>query len=121
MSDEQAVTATAASTNSIDLMAAGVLDDMSHRYRVKCSVGSEAAVSTGATTVTVALQDSADDSSFADTTLKSGAVAKASLVAGYLIFEGVLPRGTRRYVRGYYTVAVANLTAGKFNLQIEVD
>lgn len=115
VSNEQAVTTTAASTDVIDLGQAnpnlGLNDHTSLAITVDTSVTAD-----GAATVTFSLQDSADNSSFADV-VATAAIGKATLVAGAQI---VLPMPTklRRYVRVYYTVATGPLTAGKFSAQV---
>jgi len=115
VSNEQAVTTTAASTDVIDLGQAnpnlGLNDHTSLAITVDTAVTAD-----GAATVTFSLQDSADNSSFADV-VATAAIGKATLVAGAQI---VLPMPTklRRYVRVYYTVATGPLTAGKFSAQV---
>jgi hypothetical protein len=70
--------------------------------------------SAGAATVAAVLQDSADNSSWAD--VVSGAViAKATLVAGKEMVKVKVPVGTRRYLRAIARIATADLTAGKFD------
>lgn len=114
VSNEQAVTASAASTDTIDtgqsapdLGAAGL-------YLVITT--DEAATAAGAATVTFSVQDSADNSSFADVAV-TAAIGKATLVAGYQHVIR-LPTRHRRYLRAYYTVATGALTAGKFSAQV---
>lgn len=114
LSDAQAVTASAASTNVIDTLAAGLARHPGVRFQFL--VDTTADSSGDAATVTFSIQDSADNSSFADI-VASPARAQALLVAGYVAFEGELPYH-RRYVRGYYTVGTENLTAGKFDLRL---
>lgn len=115
VSNEQAVTTSAASTDVIDLGQAnpnlGLNDHTSLAITVDNTVTAD-----GAATVTFSLQDSADNSSFADV-VATGAVSKSNLAAGAQI---VLPMPTklRRYVRVYYTVATGPLTAGKFSAQV---
>ena len=115
VSNEQAVTVSAASTDVIDLGQAnpnlGLNDHTSLAITVDTAVTAD-----GAATVTFSLQDSADNSSFADV-VATAAIGKATLVAGAQI---VLPMPTklRRYVRVYYTVATGPLTAGKFSAQV---
>lgn len=115
LSNEQAVTATAASTDVYDSGQANPNTGMDGRSALVITVD-EAATAAGAATVTFALQDSADNSSFADVAV-TAAIGKATLVAGYQI---VIPMPTkmRRYQRVNYTVATGPLTAGKFSAQI---
>ena len=114
VSNEQAVTATAASTDVIDFGQANPDVGMADLYMVITT--DEAATAAGAATVSVALQDSADNSSFADVAV-TAVIGKATLVAGYQI---VIPMPTklRRYCRLNYTVATGPLTAGKFSAQV---
>ena len=110
---DQAVTASAASTDYIDL---GVLRDIGNGERpeilVLCTQDVTAA---GAATVTVALQTD-DNSSFASPVnlVLSDAIPKASLVAGTQVLRVAVPYGTERYLRLFFTVATGPLTAGKF-------
>lgn len=110
---DQAVTASAASTDYIDL---GVLRDIGNGERpeilVLCTQDVTAA---GAATVTVALQTD-DNSSFSTPVnlVLSDAIPKASLVAGTEILRVAVPYGTERYLRLFFTVGTGPLTAGKF-------
>ena len=110
---DQAVTASAASTDYIDL---GVLRDIGNGERpeilVLCTQDVTAA---GAATVTVALQTD-DNSSFSSPVnlVLSDAIPKASLVAGTQVLRVAVPYGTERYLRLFFTVATGPLTAGKF-------
>jgi hypothetical protein len=117
VSSEQAVTAAAASTDYIDLSSARDIG-MSGPvfFAITCT---ETAASAGATTVEFKIQTD-DNSSFssATTRLSSGAIAKATLVAGYQLFLPIPPGTNERYLRLYYDVAVANLSAGKFTAQV---
>lgn len=120
----QAITVSAASTNVIDLKAAGI--PYGHTGAVTRDQGINAggnevplliqvvtAFAT-ATSVKVAVQtDDNDAFSSAATVLESEAIPVASLVAGYKFNIPQLPEGTReRYVRLYYTVAGSDATAG---------
>lgn len=116
MSNAQAVTVTAASTDVIDLGAhlgldPGVSDDMWLQIRVDT-----ACEASGSATVAFALQtDDAENFGSATTLWTSTAIGKAALVAGYDVVRMRLPLGLKRYVRVYYTVATGPLTAGKFD------
>jgi len=114
VSSEQAVTSSAASTDVIDTGQATPDLGVADLYLVITT--DEAATAAGSATVTFSLQDSADNSSFADVAV-TAAIGKATLVAGY---QHVIPLPTklRRYLRAYYTVATGPLTAGKFSVQI---
>lgn len=115
VSSEQAVTASAASTDVIDFGQPNPDIGMTNIANMVITVD-EAATAAGAATVTFSIQDSADNSSFADVAV-TAAIGKATLVAGY---QHVIPMPTklRRYCRVYYTVATGPLTAGKFSAQI---
>lgn len=114
VSNEQAVTASAASTDVIDFGQANPTPGLADTYMVVTV--DEAAAAAGAATVTIAVQDSADNSAFADVAV-TAAIPKATLVAGYQL---VIPMPTklRRYCRVNYTVATGPLTAGKFSAQV---
>lgn len=115
VSDDQAVTTTAASTDVIDFGQANPNTGMDDRSKMVITVGETTAAS-GAATVTFAVQDSADNSSWADV-VATAAIGKAALAAGQQV---VLPMPTklRRYCRVNYTVGTGPLTAGKFSAQI---
>jgi hypothetical protein len=115
VSNEQAVTASAASTDVIDFGQTNPNVGMNDRTSLVVTVD-ETATAAGAATVTFALQDSADNSAWADVAV-TAAIGKATLVAGY---QHVIPMPTklRRYCRMNYTVATGPLTAGKFSAQV---
>lgn len=116
----QTVTASAATTDVIDAGAtknAAIGRDIGSGKQLYLEFNvTTACTAAGAATVTFSLQDSADNSSYADV-LASAPVAKAELVAGKTVYIP-LPVGLRRYVRGYFTVTTGPLTAGAFNAQI---
>ena len=115
VSNEQAVTVSAASTDAIDFGQANPNTGLDDHSSMAITVD-EAATAAGAATVTISVQDSADNSTFNDVAV-TAAIPKATLVAGY---QHVIPMPTklRRYCRVYYTVATGPLTAGKFSAQI---
>jgi len=122
MSLAQAFTAqgTTVSTNVIDLGSArniGAGDDLYLFVRVDTAV-----TSLGAATVDIQLQTSANaDLSSADVLLSTGAIAKATLVAGKT-YKLKLPVGSyKRYLGVGYVVGTADLTAGKFDAWIAKD
>lgn len=114
----QAVTAAAASTDYIDQGAARDAGILGRNLQV-CITVTETVTSGGASTVQFQLQcDDNSGFSSAKTAVQTDAIPKATLVAGYQIFLP-LPIGLdEQYLRMYYNVAVANLTAGKFTAQI---
>jgi hypothetical protein len=115
VSNEQAVTTSAASTDVIDFGQANPNVGLDDRSNMAITVD-ESATAAGAATVTFSVQDSADNSTFADVAV-TAAIGKASLAAGQQV---VIPMPTklRRYCRVYYTVATGPLTAGKFSAQV---
>jgi hypothetical protein len=121
-SDDQAITATAASTNIIDLGATGTVVGSSSALKRYLGQGepieilvqwTATAVSGGSSTVTVDLETD-DNSGFssAATLATTGAIVKATLVQGHRMSIKFMPEKTERYLRLNFTVATANLTAG---------
>lgn len=123
LSDSQAVTASAASTNIIDLGAPGTA--YGHASPLAFDIGkateipiilhvTEAFNNLTSITVSVQVDDNAAFSSPA-TVATGPAVPLASLTAGArLSFPAELPEGTNeRYLRLFYTVAGAAPTTGK--------
>jgi hypothetical protein len=115
VSNEQAVTVSAASTDSIDFGQPNPNVGLDDRSNMVITVD-ESAAAAGAATVTFSVQDSADNATFADVAV-TAAIGKASLAAGQQV---VIPMPTklRRYCRVYYTIGTGPLTAGKFSAQI---
>lgn len=79
-----------------------------------------AVTSAGAATVNFLIQDSNDGSTWV-TLLDSGAIGKATLVAGYKVFNGVSLENAREYIRVAGDVGTADLTAGVVNAWIGID
>ncbi len=110
---DQAVTATAASTDIVDL---GVVRDIGNGEPLELVVlCTEAATAAGAATVTFTFETD-DNSGFssAATLAATTAIGKASLTAGTEVLRVKVPLGVERYLRMNYTVATGPLTAGKF-------
>lgn len=113
----QAVTATAASTDVLDL---GPLTHGNTRRDIGAGEPIHLVVSAlttataaGAATVNFQLQTSDDNSTWV-TLYDSGAVALAGLAAGKQPVAVAVPRGVRRYLRVNYVVGTGPLTAGSF-------
>lgn len=119
-SDKQAITATAVSTNVVDAGAtknAAIGRDLGAGTPLFLAVNiSQDFAASGAGTLTVTLQDSADNSSFADVA-SFGTLSLAQLKAGQRYWVG-LPIPTRRYTRVNYTVATGPMTAGVVSAHI---
>lgn len=115
VSNEQVVTASAASTDVIDFGQANPDSGLNDNVTLSITVD-EAAAAAGAATVTFSIQDSADNATFTDV-YATAAIGKAALVAGYQVLIP-MPYKLRRYVRVFYTVATGPLTAGKFSAQV---
>lgn len=114
MSDSQAVTASAASTNVIDLgpvhLSQSYGGDAELLLRVK-----EAVTAAGAATVNFKLETASDEAFSSPVVLaESGAIGKAALTLNSEHLKIKVPSGADRYLRVYYEVATGPLTAGKF-------
>lgn len=116
VSDKQAVTASAASSDVIDFgQATPNTGLLANQLYMQIGVA-QTATAAGAATVQFVLQDSADGSSFADV-VSTQAVALSGLTAGAQ-FVLPMPVKHRRYVRVNYVVGTGPLTAGKFSAQV---
>lgn len=118
LSDAQAITASAASTNVIDLgpIANGITRDIGKGKPIPLRIQVvEDFTAAGAATLTVALQvDSVENFASPKTVWSTSALALADLVAGKVIVPEFVSRGTdERYMRLNYTVATGPMTAGK--------
>lgn len=105
-SDEQAVTASAASENVLDFQEAG--DAVGQELTIRAVVTTAFA---GLTSLQIKVQTSADNSSFTDVLL-TPAIPAANLTKGAEILCVRVPRGLKRYARLSYVVAGTG-TAGK--------
>jgi hypothetical protein len=116
-SDDQAITATARSTNIIDLGSLrGLPDGTPVRVLIQVTETFETL-----TSLKVDICSDADETISGGTPgvlASSAAVAAASLVAGYRYVLEFIPGGTVRYVDLNYTVAGSNATAGKITAGI---
>lgn len=121
-SEAQAATATAASTDVIDL---GPIDgtrrDIGVGYPLEFwTTVNTTATAAGAATVNVQLQTSPDNSTWT-TIASSGDLALSALVAGKRIVSQKVPSGVQKYLRVNYTVGTGPLTAGAFTSGINLD
>jgi hypothetical protein len=121
-SDQQAITATAVSTNYMNLgtpattpgAPAPLVRDMGGANKIEVLVQvTEAFATLTSLTVTVEVDDNSAFSS-AKTVASTGAVAVADLTAGKVLPITILPPGTdEQYIRLNYTVTGSSATAGK--------
>lgn len=113
-SDGQAITATADSTNIIDLGSTRMGEGEPIPLNIQVE---ESFTAAGAATLTVSvLCDDNEAFSSAQTLYTSPAIGKATLVKGYrLPGFSTLPIGTERYIKLVYTVATGPMTTGKIN------
>lgn len=115
-SDAQAITATAASTNVLDL---SLVRDIGPGYELPLLIQVGEAFN-NLTSLTIAVQtDTASDFSSA-VTLASQTIALAGLTVGARSAIQCMPVGTKRYVRVYYTVTGTAPTTGKVTAAIVV-
>lgn len=110
LSDKQAITTTAASTNVVDTR-----DNDIGAGRPLYLVLHVVEAFAGGTSLAVALQDSANNSTFADVVVNP-AIPLAGLTLGKKVVLG-LPPGLRRYLRANYTVS-GTFSAGKVTAHI---
>lgn len=122
-SDGQAITADAASTNILDIGAAGTAYGHAAPVRRDIGVGRDIPIFVSVTeafnnltSLTISLQVD-DEPAFGSpkTVAQSAAVPLASLVVGYkFTWPAELPEGTdERYIRLYYDVTGTNPATGK--------
>lgn len=121
-SEKQAVTASAASTDVIDL---GPIDGTRRDIGVGYPLEFWATVDTtataaGAATLNIQLQTSPDNSTWT-TLYDSGQLALSALTIGKRLFSTKVPQGVQRYLRLNYVVGTGPLTAGAFTSGINLD
>lgn len=124
LSDSQAITSSAASTNIIDLGAAGWWGaaGASHPIPLMLQVN-EAFTASGSATLTIAIRSTtaADTSTNLKTHYVSDAIGKAALTTTANLndlFRAFIPTNTQRYLHLYYTVATGPMTAGKITAKV---
>lgn len=114
-SDSQAITATADSTNILDLGAHG--DDIQRELTLFVQFRGTVE-SNGDSTLVItlntddALNAGGTDLAADNTLWTSASIAKTALTDGAMLVKMPLPPGIQRYLRLTYTVGTANLTAG---------
>lgn len=130
-----AVTTNAASTNYIDMLAAGDAMEAGDLPQWKVLLTTSFSISPTAGTLTLQLQtsDSPLFDSTAVTLVQSGAITLNGLVAqtanvapptvSPVLINTVIPVGLKRYVRTYYVISAGagTISAGKVTSQIVLD
>ena len=115
---EETTVAAHDSTNIVDFNSAARDVGKGEPVRVKISIGDTAVAGTSST-VQFQVVTATDEAFTSPVVLyDSGAIAEATLVAGYNVYDGVLPVGTLQYLKIVYTIGTAVLTAGKFNANL---
>jgi len=112
LSEGQAVTSTAVSTNSIDFGAANL--DPGQGNPIYLEVWLDTAFDTSADTLTITLQEGATVGALADTLTIMPATATSALLTPGLLVKISLPEGLLRHIGLNYTVS-SGLTSGKLN------
>ena len=116
-SDEQAITATAASTNAVNARSAGV--GAGRQLPLYMVVDEDF---NNLDSLNVALQESSDDGdsdAYADVLSKD--VDSSDLVAGNRLYLFDIPPGTEQYLRLNYTVSGSNPSTGALSTGIVMD
>lgn len=121
-SEAQAVTASAASTNVIDLGATDSKIQPFHNKGGGFMVNAQVVENfNNLTSLKVGLQTANDEAFSSPDTVLETTVVLASLKAGYIFPLSVLPEGMKRYVRLYYTVTGTAPTTGKMTAGLVLD
>ena len=117
MSDKQAVTATAVSTNVIDL---GAQKDIGRGKPIPIRVQVTTDFAT-LTSLQIDLQTDADEAFSDPVVLQGESVAAAALVAGKVLNFNYIPKNGERYLRMNYTVTGSDATAGNITAGIVME
>ena len=113
LSDGQAITTTADSTNIINAGQAGVNNGEPVELLLQVEDSFTAA---GAATLTVSLVTATDEAfTSPETLVTTAAIPKATLVRGYQLPISFLPSQIKQYFKLVYTVATGPMTTGKIN------
>lgn len=116
-SNNQAVTADAASTNIIKL-AAGQLKEVAFGTPIPLRIQVTEDFET-LTSLNIKVQTASDEAFRSPVDLAAtGAIAAADLKAGYVAPINFIPKGNLGYMRLYYDVTGSNATAGKITAGI---
>lgn len=121
-SDAQALTASAASTNLIDLGAAGRDMGRGRKLMIRLNVDTALTDSGSDSTVTVTLQTDDNDSFSSATTAQTLFTIAATAAAGTVYRAYVAPGALdERYCRLYYTMNNGNLSTGAVTAAMVLD
>lgn len=124
LSDQQAITASAVSTNVINLgPISGVVRDIGKGRPIPLLIQvTEQFAAAGAATLSVSLEvDDNEGFTSAKTVWASPAIGKATLKPGYVFIPEFIPRGTdEQFMRLNYTVATGPMTAGKITAGVSM-
>ena len=116
-SENQAITADAASTNVINI-AAGKLKEVAFGTPIPLRIQVTEAFAT-LTSLNIKVQTATDAAFTTPVTLaQTGEIAAADLVAGYVAPINFIPKGNLGYMRLYYDVTGSNATTGKITAGI---
>lgn len=121
-SKDQAVTVTAASTNTIDVQRVrnGRQKDIGHGRLIQLFI-TVSETFKGLTSLQVAFETSDNENlSPATTLIQTAAIPASELIQGYTFSMTAVPDGCRRYIRLNYIVS-GTATAGKITAGIVVD
>lgn len=117
-SNNQSITATAASTNVVELSKSnGKFMEVSFGKSIPLLIQVVEDFAT-LTSLTVAVQTDDNEAFSSPTTLVSSTIALAGLKAGKKFPIKEIPQGNEGYVRLYYTVTGSNATKGKITAGI---
>lgn len=122
LSDAQAVTTSAASTNIIDTLSE-LGDALERGAWLKTNVQTAFTIPaepTSSMTITLMSAEDEDFNTNAVTHTATSAIAGSTLVAGYEPLVMKLPKNVKRYVRLYYTMG-STATAGNIDANIVLD
>lgn len=116
LNDAQAITTSVVSTNIIDTAAAGeAIAPVGAlvQFLIDTTITSSQSIN-----VTFDLQTATDSAFTSPVTLaSSGAISRATLVAGNVPYQTVIPTGCLRFLRAYYT-SNGTIQAGKVDCRI---
>lgn len=120
-SDAQSVASAAGDVISTNVYDTGAAADVGIGYDQFVYAKMNAALVGAGASIAVVLQDSADNSTFADVQVISKVTPVASATANAELVRARLPIGLRRYIRLAYRISGATTTAGTVTSTIVLD